>query len=180
MFCNHCGGAVKPDAQFCPHCGAAFGEARHSPATQAAAAKDPPAAVTAAKNTRPRVNLRRGTAARLGAVLLIIAIGTAITYQFLGATQPTSSAAGSDECQNESSLRSTNGPVDAMLTVTNLSSAPVVVHWINYSGTRERHFEVAPQGSRHQRTPRTYPWIVTTPSGECLQLLSTPGVAVVR
>lgn len=175
MFCKQCGGPVKPEAQFCPHCGATANAGPKAVATPVGRA----GTTTAGKAT---AGLRpKDLAIRVAAVLVVLAAGTVATYQFLGSRAPVAaSAAETDSCLNEPTARSTNSAVDAMLSVTNLSAAPVVVHWINFSGTRERHFEVAPQGSRNQRTPRTYPWIVTTPSGECLQLVSTPGPVVIK
>jgi len=180
MFCKQCGGPVKPEAQFCPHCGAAAADAR---AAAAAKPAGPPSvrSMTTADGKRAGGVRPKDLAIRVAAVLVVLMVGTATTYRFLGSRRPAAaSAAETDSCLNEPAARSTNSAVDAMLSVTNLSPAPVVVHWINFSGTRERHFEVGPQGSRNQRTPRSYPWVVTTPSGECLQLVSTPGPVVIK
>lgn len=175
MFCKQCGGPIKAEAQFCPHCGIAAGVVTgpaKAPVRRAGAIAD-------GKDGR-RVDTKQFSI-RIAGFLLVLAVGTAATYQFLGARQRPAPGTGSaDSCLSEPDVRSTNGAVDAMLSVTNQSATPVVVHWINFSGTRERHFEVASQGSRNQRSPRTYPWVVTTPSGDCLQLVATPGPVVIK
>jgi hypothetical protein len=97
-------------------------------------------------------------------------------------TAPVQSAAAPVEatCDNESQLRSATGGTEAMLQVANKTAAPVVVHWINFEGARERWFEVKPGGTRNQRTPPGYRWVVAKPDGACLAVIAGEGSVVVE
>lgn len=83
-------------------------------------------------------------------------------------------------CQTESSLKSTPGAGQATLQVTNKTTAPVVVHWLNLNGAREKWFEVSPGAMRNQRTPPTYKWVVARADGTCLAVISGQGSVVVE
>lgn len=170
--CTSCGGVLKPDAQFCPHCGAAV-------LTPAAVTHAPGAPLGDSWRSGGRVRGSGPIFLVAGAVLLVAlaAIGGTIAYQVLAWRSTPSGPAGSG-CDAESDVRSTNGPVDDLLVVTNESAAPVEVHWIDFEGRREKHFDLAPGGTRRQRTPRTYPWVITTPGGECLRVVTIPGTVV--
>ena len=173
MFCKLCGGPLKPDAQFCPHCGAA----RIEPAVRAGG-DGPSRNTAAAASTKPgrRMNAPRTRAIAVGLLGLVVAVvSTAVVL-----SRRTAQSGTGPGCRDESVARSVNGPVDDMLTVTNLTTAPVDVHWINFAGGREKHFEVAPQGTRRQRTPARYPWVITNAEGKCLQLVSVPATVVIK
>jgi hypothetical protein len=83
-------------------------------------------------------------------------------------------------CDSESQLKSATGGTETMLQVANKTAEPVVVHWINFQGTRERWFEVRPGASRSQRTPPGYRWVVARPDGACLAVIAGEGSVVVE
>jgi hypothetical protein len=83
-------------------------------------------------------------------------------------------------CDSESQLRSATGGTETLLQVANKTTAPVVVHWINFQGARERWFEVRPGASRSQRTPPGYRWVVARPDGACLAVIAGEGSVVVE
>jgi hypothetical protein len=182
MFCRNCGGPLKPEAQFCPHCGAATIEPAASGGGDAA---PKPGAVAAAPTTRAvRVPMtaphsRRTTAMKAALIVLTIAILAVLAYLGL-AWRRSSPALAANGCDDEPVAHSVNGAVDDMLTVTNLTASPIEVHWLNFEGAREKHFDVAPQGTRQQRTPKSYPWVITTQSGQCLRMVSVPGAVMIK
>jgi hypothetical protein len=83
-------------------------------------------------------------------------------------------------CDTESQLRSVPGGTETMLQVANRTTAPVVVHWINLQGARERWFEVRQGGTRNQRTPPGYRWVVARADGTCLAVIAGQGSVVVE
>lgn len=161
---------------------------------------DPPPAVAPApvaaghvpaSVTRPAAS---GSALKLAgwvaALAVVAALGVVGARRFTGAAaespeSPTPSApvapnAVEATCDNERSLTSAPGSGQATLQVTNKTTAPVVVHWLNLSGVREKWFEVSPGALRNQRTPPTYKWVVARADGTCLAVISGQGSVVVE
>ena len=91
------------------------------------------------------------------------------------------------DCNQESSLRSLNYDVPTFIRFTNTRSGPVVIYWINYEGQRDPSEDqketLAPGQSGVRQTFLTHPFLVTDASGRCLgiyQPAKEPSVAVIR
>lgn len=208
MDCSHCGTPLTTSSRFCPGCGLRIDGATPPPiAAEPPTVPAPPPPEPVSFTPPPPVPLPPppvpgsitrpglgGSGAKLAgwvaALVVVAALGVVGARRFVGSPaaatspvpEPAPAAANTPEasCETESQLKSAPGSGEGMLQVTNKTTAPVVVHWLNLSGARERWFEVRPGGSRNQRTPPTYRWIVARPDGTCLAVVSGQGSVVVE
>ncbi|GAB3067785.1 VHL beta domain-containing protein [Micromonospora schwarzwaldensis] len=61
----------------------------------------------------------------------------------------------------ESTLRSSGGGPETFVDFVNARTAPVVVHWLNYDGRRQRYAVLQVGQSYRQQTYVGHPWVVT-------------------
>ncbi|WP_428962500.1 VHL beta domain-containing protein [Micromonospora fluostatini] len=80
-------------------------------------------------------------------------------------------------------LRSVDGGTETYVEFVNARSEPVVVHWLDHRGHRQRYRTLDPGQRYRQRTYVGHPWLVTTARGwglACFQPQAGTATAVVR
>jgi Zn-dependent protease len=86
-------------------------------------------------------------------------------------------------CAVEGQLRSISGGEPADITFANHSAVTLSVYWLNYEGQRAFYAQLRPGQSLVQKSHAPNPWVIATPSGECVAIVrasATAGTAVVR
>ncbi|QLQ38939.1 hypothetical protein [Micromonospora robiginosa] len=68
----------------------------------------------------------------------------------------------------ESTLRSRSGGPETFVDFVNARSAPVVVHWLDYGGQRQRYAVLQPGQAYRQQTFLGHPWVVTDERDQAL------------
>jgi hypothetical protein len=79
--------------------------------------------------------------------------------------------------REEAKLRSTDGATPARVHFSNMTSAPVPIHWLDYSGNRKLYKTLNPSQSCMLNTYLTHPWLVTGTDGKGIALfMPEPGL----
>lgn len=87
------------------------------------------------------------------------------------------------DCESAGSLRSTSGTTKSQIEITNQSSRPVEIFWLDYDGIAVSYGTLQPQERQEIITYLTHPWLVSNERGTCLSVFlprPTPGRAVIR
>jgi VHL beta domain len=74
-------------------------------------------------------------------------------------------------CESEPTSVSTEGVVQATLTVINVTDATFQLYWLDYDGERVYYQDSPPSSTLEQATWLTHPWILTDPDGTCYLLV---------
>lgn len=87
-----------------------------------------------------------------------------------------------DECTAEPQLKSTAGPEPVEIMIKNYLAAPIQVYWLNFEGRRVFYFALGPKQYYVQKTYQGHVWVLTSKSGDCLQIVKADKnvVATVR
>jgi hypothetical protein len=78
----------------------------------------------------------------------------------------------SQDCSQETSLKSTAGDTPTTILFINQTADAVVVYWLDYSGNRVEYNTLASSASYLQSTYLTHPWVVTNNAGTCLAIFA--------
>ena len=74
-------------------------------------------------------------------------------------------------CSQERHLRSLNGKVPTVMGFRNLTSRPVAMFWLDYSGLRVFYQDVQPKAMWYEQTYVTHPWVVASiPNDRCREI----------
>jgi hypothetical protein len=73
-------------------------------------------------------------------------------------------------CELEATLRSISADVPAVVRFSNERDEEVELFWLDYDGKRKSYGPIAAKSTREQRTFLTHPWVISTLSGECIDV----------
>jgi hypothetical protein len=73
-------------------------------------------------------------------------------------------------CDLEPTLRSTNSDAPAVIKFVNQRTESVELIWLDFDGHRKSYGFLAPGSTRDQRTFLSHPWVVSRPSGTCVDI----------
>jgi hypothetical protein len=82
-------------------------------------------------------------------------------------------------CQNEATTKSTEAAGPTTYTISNHTAVTLTVYWLNYTGQREKWFDLSAGQTQAQETFETHPWLVAGPDGACLRIFSAPATIVI-
>ena len=114
--------------------------------------------------------IRAGTVRRS----LLAPMLLALVAMFMGTSRAqaqTEPVAPHSSCESEPERTSTEGLVEADLTVINLTDSTFTLYWLDYDGERVFYQESPPHSSVAQPTWLTHPWILTDDEGTCYLLI---------